>query len=118
MEPDCADEGRAPPPGGDGPRGLDGRCRGLRILLFPIMPVQSNGRFRCGADVDDCTNSSGGLLKPVDGAQFQDSGQFIERAPAFLRQARVGQVIGMQTVAIVPLDPIDQLIIALIGQEC
>ena len=67
--------------------------------------------------MDDCTKSSGGSLKPVDGAQFQDSGQLIERAPVFLRQARVGQVIGMQTVAIVPFDPIDQLIMALIGQE-
>ena len=70
-----------------------------------------------GADVDDCTKSSGWLLKLVDGAQFQDSGQFIERSPASFLQARVGQVIGMQTVAIVPFDPIDQLIIALIGQE-
>src|SRR5437763_1020559 len=53
-------------------------------------------------------------LKPIDSGQAQQRRQLVERAPGLVKQRRIREVVGRQSIAIMTADPAFQRI----GKRC
>ena len=57
------------------------------------------------------------MLERIDGWEIEDLGEFVEGGVRFFEELRVGEVVGVEFIAVVFVNPMCELFVELIGED-